>query len=444
MTSSVLSPHPNAPWPSKPDSSEPQHTSNTHPHNQPPDPHLLPHHLSLLPRPLKSPTSSSPHILLLGGGVSSLMTSWHLLDRGYRVTILSSSWSTSTPRAISQPGSLPKPLTSQIAAALWEYPPGGCGLTEIESNDKVYSDVARYRKWAMESFEFYKQLAALPQGEEFGVRMRTLTQFFMGELGRENEQKRKEIAGLGIGYQELDEREIGRVMKELGVVAEGVKKGYRHDAPVVDPDQAMRFLMELVEEKGGRLVTREITNLEEAKKEYNADVVVNCTGLSSAKLVGDEDVYPVRGAVIRVVNKDRGSFRKVTEAMLVPSQETEGFDGVVLIVPRSEDTLQVGSIVQENKWNLDLTMESPEVKDMWDRAVRFLPSLKDAQIEGLAKGLRPFSRKNVRVKREGWVVHNYGHGGSGWTLAVGCAREAAELVDESIRKNKARDIKAKL
>jgi D-amino-acid oxidase len=274
--------------------------------------------------------------------------------------------------------------------------------------------------------------------------MRALTQFFMGELGEENEEKREEITGLGIGYKGFDEKGIRRVMKQLGVVAEGVKKGYRHNAPVVDPDQAMRFLMELVEGKGGRLVTREVTSLEEAKREYKADVVVNCTGLSSATLVGDESVYPVRGAVIRVVNKDRGSFRKVTEAMLVPSQETEGFEGVILIVPRSENTLQVGSIVQENKWELDLTMESPEVKEMWDRAVRFLSGLKDAQIEGPAQGLRPFSRKNVRVKREGQVVHNYGHGGSGWTLAVGCAREAAGLVDEAIGKNKERDIKAKL
>lgn len=27
------------------------------------------------------------------------------------------------------------------------------------------------------------------------------------------------------------------------------------------------------------------------------------------------------------------------------------------------------------------------------------------------------------------IVHNYGHGGSGWTLAVGCALTAVELVN---------------
>ncbi|CCX30628.1 nucleotide-binding domain-containing protein [Pyronema domesticum] len=444
MPSPITSSHPHSPW-----TSELRHTHSADPPGQPPDPPLLLSHLSLLPRPLQSPSSSSAHILLLGGGVSSLMTSWHLLDRGYRVTILSTSWSTSTSRAVvpgAGHGSLSKPITSQIAAALWEYPPGGCGLTEIETKDDVYSDVATYRRWALESFRFYQELAELPQGGEFGVMMRELVQFFMGELGK-NEEKREEITGLGIGYEGFDEKGIKRVIKELGVggdIAEKVKKGYRHKSPVVDSDQAMRFLMELVEGKGGRLVAREVTSLEEARREYAADVVVNCTGLSSATLVRDESVYPVRGAVIRVVNKDRGSFRKVTEAMLVPSQETEGFEGVILIVPRSENTLQVGSIVQENEWELDLTMESPEVKEMWDRAVRFLPGLKDAQIEGLAQGLRPFSRKNVRVKREGWMVHNYGHGGSGWTLAVGCAKEAAGLVEEVIRENKERDNRAKL
>lgn len=45
-------------------------------------------------------------------------------------------------------------------------------------------------------------------------------------------------------------------------------------------------------------------------------------------------------------------------------------------------------------------------------------------------GVRPF-RTEVRLERDpvlANVVHNYGHGGSGWTLCHDCANEVAQLV----------------
>ena len=46
---------------------------------------------------------------------------------------------------------------------------------------------------------------------------------------------------------------------------------------------------------------------------------------------------------------------------------------------------------------------------------------------------RPTSRCEIDEKYDGIdqdvrIVHNYGYGGSGWTVYAGCAREAAELV----------------
>jgi D-amino-acid oxidase len=47
-------------------------------------------------------------------------------------------------------------------------------------------------------------------------------------------------------------------------------------------------------------------------------------------------------------------------------------------------------------------------------------------------GLRPFRRSGVRLERDQLrdgrtVIHNYGHGGAGFTLSWGCAREVLEL-----------------
>ena len=47
-------------------------------------------YLSFRPEPSVFPSSRAAHVLVVGGGVTGLITSWVLLDQGYRVTALSS------------------------------------------------------------------------------------------------------------------------------------------------------------------------------------------------------------------------------------------------------------------------------------------------------------------------------------------------------------------
>ena len=55
----------------------------------------------------------------------------------------------------------------------------------------------------------------------------------------------------------------------------------------------------------------------------------------------------------------------------------------------------------------------------------------------VAVGLRP-ARPAVRLEAEGRVVHCYGHGGAGVTLAWGCAGEVAALLGSGGRRYAAR------
>jgi len=48
-------------------------------------------------------------------------------------------------------------------------------------------------------------------------------------------------------------------------------------------------------------------------------------------------------------------------------------------------------------------------------------------VKTVRAGLRPY-RLEVRLEREGRVIHNYGHGGAGYTLCRGCAEDVARLV----------------
>ncbi|KAF7587546.1 hypothetical protein BBP40_007057 [Aspergillus hancockii] len=404
----------------------------------------------------------SKHILIIGGGISGLMTAWILLDKGYRVTIVSKEWA-----------NLARPLTSQIAGALWEFPPGGCGLTEIETPLYGYSNVSQYREWAMQSFEFYKQMAERDEliGEgvgraagfgKFGTKMKTLFQFFRqpidecepGVHDRDSRHYDKYF-----DMKALDEsvdspfREQLRVHLHSMANASGGKRGnsqavidlvdpkrqfnitcaYEHAAPIIDTDAAMIFLMRLVQSKGAVLETRTINGdlrlqEQELLDEYHANIIINVSGIGSRELATDSQMYPVRGAVKKI---KRPAGYPADKAFLLPAQMNP--DGsvsrTVFVVPRNDETLVIGSIIQRNNWQLNLRLDSPEVQAMWERATEFLPVLKDTDpdSESLAQGLRPFSHLNVRVSADSRVkpcriVHNYGHGGSGWTLAVGCAR----------------------
>jgi glycine/D-amino acid oxidase-like deaminating enzyme len=65
------------------------------------------------------------------------------------------------------------------------------------------------------------------------------------------------------------------------------------------------------------------------------------------------------------------------------------------------------------------------------------PILSDDAVIRCVAGIRPFRRAGPRIEREERaskiVVHNYGHGGAGYTLSWGSAGEAADLLREQGR-----------
>ncbi len=98
--------------------------------------------------------------------------------------------------------------------------------------------------------------------------------------------------------------------------------------------------------------------------------------------------------------------------------------GPTYVIPRSHDVV-VGGTDVEGDWS---RTPSPEVAEgILARGARLVPELAHARVIRHKVGLRP-ARPEVRLEREGRVVHCYGHGGSGVTLSWGCADEVAELV----------------
>lgn len=162
---------------------------------------------------------------------------------------------------------------------------------------------------------------------------------------------------------------------------------------------------------------------------------------TSIRLAADPTVYPLRGALIRVIN-DGKKFPKVTQALGVTFDAERGQE-IVFIVPRNDNILILGGLAQPDEWELDLTLESPEVIAMRKRCNAFVPGLEHAEYDPsgpFVQGLRPFRQKNVRVERElrpkgdsgvSKIVHSYGQGGAGFALSFGCAGEVLTLVEEA-------------
>ncbi|KAJ5376820.1 hypothetical protein N7509_013706 [Penicillium cosmopolitanum] len=168
-----------------------------------------------------------------------------------------------------------------------------------------------------------------------------------------------------------------------------------------------------------------------------ADVVVNCTGLSSKSLGGvqDDTLFPIRGQVVLVRNDPH--------AMYSVSGCDDGEDEVAYMMARAAGGGTVlGGSYQKNNW--DPLPEPNLAIRIMTRAINLCPELvnKGQGIEGLdvirhGVGLRPARADGPRVEKEQVddlaVVHNYGHGGFGYQASYGCAATAVRLIHEVLQ-----------
>ena len=351
--------------------------------------------------------------LVIGAGVSGLTTALCLRRSGFNVTVAAERFAPD--------------IVSVVAGALWEWPPAVCG------HHQDARSLERSKAWCMTSYEIFFDLA---ERSDTGVFVRPAVFYFRDPIEDTPRERDK--------MQELSQHVRGfardpSLAEANGVNASaGVVDAYTHLAPVVDTDQYMAWLMDQVRSAGCAVVRHRVTgdlrSLERSLlREFAADFVVNCTGLGSATLTDDE-MHPLRGALVRVHNDGR-AMPRITTAHCVSHDTASGEQDMVFIIPRGRDMLVLGGLVEMDEWDLDIGLHNyGPVQEMLRRCQDFLPVLENARIdkrEPVRVGLRPFRRQNVRLEREGdsQIIHNYGHGGSGFTFSWGCAQEVVQLAE---------------
>jgi D-amino-acid oxidase len=177
---------------------------------------------------------------------------------------------------------------------------------------------------------------------------------------------------------------------------------------LVDTPAYLAWLLGRVEARGVRVERRSLTSL----TGLDADLVVNAAGLGAGRLAGDDSMVPVGGQVVHLT--DPGLREFVVD---------ETGPGVTYVIPHG-DHVACGGTEEPGRGDVE---PNPGVSaDIVRRCRELAPRLAGAQVLRSLVGLRPF-RPVVRLERVGDVVHCYGHGGSGITLAWGCAEDVTEL-----------------
>ena len=215
---------------------------------------------------------ANPSVLVVGDcGVSGLTTALCLARRGFHITIVADQVS---------PG-----ITSNVAGALWEWPPAVCG----RHHDDVL--LAPSKAWSLTSYQRFCELAEAPT--RTGVFLRPANFYFRQPIEDNPVEltKMKELAEHVLDFVHTPE-----MIEDNGVNPDaGVVDAYSFLAPMVETDRYLSWLHRQARSAGCTLRLRRIcgelrSQEQQLRQEFAADLIVNCTGLGAYELAGDKDL----------------------------------------------------------------------------------------------------------------------------------------------------------
>jgi len=307
-------------------------------------------------------------VIVVGAGVIGLSSALRLADHGHDVAVLARD--------------LPAETTSAVAAAIWH----------------PYLALPRdaVSRWSATAYTELSRLASEEAG--CGVAVRWGTELVRGPVTTP-------------WWRDAVPR-----LDPLTTVPEGYDGGWRLPLPVADMSVYLPWL-------AGRLAALRVTITRSwlpALPPPSPEVaVVNCSGLASRALAGDDSVTPIRGQVVLV---EQVGLEEWTLADSGQSDPT-------YVVPRQK-VIVVGGTAEDGAY--EPRPEPASADAILARARALVPELARASVVGHRVGLRP-TRPTVRLEAErvgdGTLVHCYGHGGAGVTMSWGCADDVAALVD---------------
>jgi D-amino-acid oxidase len=310
-------------------------------------------------------------VAIVGAGVSGLTCGVLFAEREYRTAIFAEETAQRT--------------TSAAAAAVW-FP------YDAEPADAVIA-------WALET---YKLLVDLARERGNGVSIIELRQF-----SRTGEIQIPQWA-IRLGARQINRDEM----------LPAFMHGFMMNVPLMDTTIYLDYLARRFLSAGGEINGNvRFGKLEDVSPAF--DLVINCAGIGARELVQDIGLKPHRGQVAIVQKIDNLSCAIVCDD-----------PPLMYAIPRTNDCVFGGT--NEISGNLDA--DPTATARILDECSRVL-KIDNPTVLAERVGLRPFRKLGVRLERgrlrDGrMVIHNYGHGGSGFTLSWGCAEDVFEMAGQ--------------
>jgi D-amino-acid oxidase len=323
------------------------------------------------------------NVAIVGAGVSGLTCGVVFAEHGYRTAIFAKETGQQT--------------TSGAAAALW-FP------YDAEPAAVVIA-------WALET---YKVLVDLARDSQTGVSMIELRQFSRtGEIQIPDWARSLGACAVATALCAIPNR------PQAGCY--NFASGFALRVPLMDTTIYLDYLAERLLKAGGEINANvRFEKLEDVGCEF--DLVINCAGIGARELVQDVDLEPHRGQVAIVPKIDNLTCAIVSDDA-----------PLMYAIPRTNDCVLGGT----NEVSANLEVDPAATLTIVNECTRAL-NMETPCVLAERVGLRPFRKSGVRLEpeplRDGrTVVHNYGHGGSGFTLSWGCAEDVLDLAATSAR-----------
>ena len=314
------------------------------------------------------------NVAIIGAGVSGLTCGVIFAEHGYRTVIFAKDIGQQT--------------TSSAAAAVW-FP------YHVEPAERVIP-------LALETYKVLFELARFP---ESGVSIIETRQF--SRTGEIEIPKWASHLGAVVMPSEVEES------------LESFNSGFAMRVPLTDTTIYLDYLTARFHKAGGEMhADVRFEKLEDVDTEF--ELVINCAGIGARELVQDTDLEPHRGQVA-IVPK----IESLSAAIVCDDAP------LMYAIPRANDCVFGGT----NDLSDDLAADPATTQRIVAECSRVL-NINKPRVLAERVGLRPFRKSGVRIERDRLadgraVIHNYGHGGAGFTLSWGCAREVLELAVSS-------------